>query len=137
MGKVKIGKLIFKICLWITAVGILAYVLLVSFLLFAPKLKSYVNQTVFESAQWKLHLTGQDLIKQKMVSDLLSKHQLIGMTKAEIDELLGVPPQTNYFKDYDYVYWLGPERSAVGIDSEWLGIKFSNGTVIKAEILRD
>ena len=137
MDKMKIGKLIFKICLWIIAAGVLVYILLVSFLLFAPKLKSYANQTAFESAQWKLHLTDQDLIKQKMVGDLLSKHQLIGMTKTNVDELLGVPPQTNYFKDFDYVYWLGPERSAIGVDSEWLGIKFDNGTVIKTEILRD
>jgi hypothetical protein len=104
MDKVKIGKLIFKICLWIMAVGVLAYILLVSFLLFAPNIKSYANQMTFESVQWKLHLTDQELIKQKMVGDLLSKHQLIGMTKTSVDELLGMPPQTNYFKDYDYVY---------------------------------
>lgn len=137
MDKVKAGKLIFKICLWIIAGILFAYVLLIGFLLFVPKLKSYVNQTAFESTQWKLHLSGQDIVKQKMVDDLLSKHQLVGMTKANIDELLGTPPRTNYFQDYDYVYWLGPERSALGIDSEWLGIKFDRGVVIKAENLRD
>lgn len=130
-------KVFLKIGLWVIGAGILIYVLLISFLLFAPKLKSYVNQTAFDSAQWKAHLADRDSSKQKMVDDLLSKHELTRMTKAHIDELLGIPAQTNYFKDYDYVYWLGPERSAFGIDSEWLAIKFENGVVVKADIVRD
>jgi hypothetical protein len=137
VDKIKVRKLVVKIILSVSGAAILAYILMISFLLFVPKLKSYVNQTAFDSRQWQIHLTDRDTIKQKMVNDLLSNHQLIGMTQTNIDELLGKPPQTSYFKDYDYVYWLGPELSAFGIDSEWLGVKFDNGIVIKADILRD
>jgi hypothetical protein len=35
------------------------------------------------------------------------------------------------------VYWLGPERGFISIDSEWLGIKFKDNVVIEVEILRD
>ncbi len=59
------------------------------------------------------------------------------MTKTEIDESLGVPPETNYFREYDYVYWLGPERGFMSIDSEWLGIRFENDVVLEARLLRD
>jgi outer membrane protein assembly factor BamE (lipoprotein component of BamABCDE complex) len=72
-----------------------------------------------------------------MVSSLKANHALLGQTKEQIERLLGTPPATGYFKEYDYVYWLGPERSVFGIDSEWLCLKFENGKVIKAEILTD
>lgn len=130
-------KLILKISLGLIGLGVLTYILLVSYLIFAPKMQSYVNQTPFDSKKWQAKSVDQNTIKQKMVNDLLSKYQLIGMTKPDIDKLLGIPQQTGYFKDYDYVYWLGPERSAFGIDSEWLGIKFEKDVVTKAEILRD
>ncbi len=81
-------KLILKIILGLIGAAILTYLALISFLLFAPKLKSYVNQITFDSKQWQIHLADRDTIKQKMVNDLLSKHQLIGMTQSNIDEIL-------------------------------------------------
>lgn len=133
----KFGKLFLKIGLFGIAGLVLGYFLLVSFLFFGPKVKSYADRMPFESSTWKVHLDGKEPTKQYMVDDLLSRYQLVGMRDNEIEELLGRPPQTNYFKDYDYVYWLGPERSSFGIDSEWLGIKFHDGFAIKADILRD
>lgn len=118
-------------------IGVFGYILLVSFLLFAPKLNSYANRSSFESSEWKAHLESKDPIKLRMVDDLLSKHNLVGLSTEEIEVLLGKPPKTEYFKGYDYVYWLGPERSTFSIDSEWLGIKFERGIVVKADLLRD
>jgi len=76
-------------------------------------------------------------IRLRMIDDLLGRHQLVGKSKAEIDELFGVPPEGSFFEGYDYVYWLGPERGFIRIDSEWLAIKFEDGQVIKADIVRD
>jgi len=60
------------------------------------------------------------------------------MSKSEIIDLLGIPPQTGYFRDYDLVYWLGPQRGFMPIDSEWLCIRLdSHGIATKAEILTD
>jgi len=137
VDRTKTNKLSLKIGLWATGVGVFLYILIVSFLFFSPKLKSYKSQTAFESTKWKLHLSDGDFAKQTMVDDLLSRYQLVGMTRANIEELLGTPQSTNYFKDYDYVYWLGPERSVFAIDSEWLGIKFNDDMVVKAEIIID
>ena len=72
-----------------------------------------------------------------MVDDLLKKHELIGMSKNQINELLGIPEPTGYFSDFDYVYWLGSERGLIPMDSEWLGVKFKNDIVIESMILRD
>lgn len=47
----KIGKLVLKISLWAVGIGVLGYILLVSFLFFGPKLNSYVDRVSFESSQ--------------------------------------------------------------------------------------
>lgn len=133
----RIAKLTLKILAASIGVCLLLYIILITALLIGPKLKSILSHKDFNSAEWISHLSSGENVKQKMVNDLMSKHRLVGMPKEKIEVLLGVPPKTSYFKDYDYVYWLGPERSAFGIDSEWLGIEFDNGVVTKAEILRD
>ena len=45
-------------------------------------------------------------------------------------------PQPN-FREYDYVYWLGPERGAISIDSEWSVLKLDTGSVVQAEHVTD
>lgn len=72
-----------------------------------------------------------------MVDDLLARYELVGMTRDKVDELLGVPPETAYFTGFDYVYWLGPERGFISIDSEWLCIDFEDGVVVDARLMRD
>lgn len=133
----RLVKLILKIVGAGIGACLLLYITLITALLLGPKFKSFLSQKDFNSGEWISHLSSGENVKQKMVNDLLSKHRLVGLSKKQIEELLGIPPKTSYFKDYDFVYWLGPERSAFGIDSEWLGIEFENGIVTKAEILRD
>lgn len=133
MKKIKFPLKIGLLLLAILAAG---YLLFVGFLIFGPTVKSYTQQTSFDSTQWKNNLDGQDSVKQKMLQNLLTQHKLIGMTVEDINQLLGAPPKTSYFRDYDYVYWLGPERG-LGVDSEWLCIKFRDGVVVKAEVLTD
>lgn len=52
--------------------------------------------------------------------------------------MLGKPPATDYFSDWDLVYWLGPERGFLSIDSEWLVVKLDqNEVVTDFKIVRD
>ena len=37
----------------------------------------------------------------------------------------------------DMIYYLGPERGLIGIDSEWLLMWLENDVVVKTEIARD
>ncbi len=92
--------------------------------------------TKFDSGRWK-SVTGSDASRLAMVDDLLARHELVGMNQRQIDELLGSPTDTSYFANYDYVYWLGPERGFISIDSEWLCIAFENEVVVGARIMRD
>jgi hypothetical protein len=91
----------------------------------------------FDSATWKGAEGIRDPVRLMMVDDLLSRYKIVGMSRNEIDQLLGVPTPTMYFKDYDYVYWLGPERSYISVDSEWLGIRFENNIAVEARLLKD
>lgn len=133
----KIIKLILKLGIWLTAIVFLVHVVLVGSLMFGPMMKSYFERKTFVSAEWKTHLDDRNPIKLQMVHNMLSRHQLIGMSIKDVDELLGKPPKSSYFRDYDYVYWLGPERNFAGIDSEWLGIKFHDGVVVEVKMLID
>jgi hypothetical protein len=108
------------------------------FIFGVPVVKDYATRVSFTQAAWKAENTHAATgIRVRMVDDLLRRHRLVGMSKAQVDDLLGVPPQTEYFREYDYVYWLGPERGAFSIDSEWLVLKLDNGSVVQAELVTD
>lgn len=90
----------------------------------------------FDSSKWKAS-TGRDAVRVQMVDDLLQRYELVGMTHEQIHQLLGPPRNTPYFREFDYVYLLGPERSFVGIDSEWLCINFAEGLVTEVRVMSD
>ncbi|MSU55855.1 MAG: hypothetical protein EXS51_00890 [Candidatus Taylorbacteria bacterium] len=116
----------------------LVYVSIIGYLFLVPVISDYAHRTQFDSASWKdeqLVDNWENSIRLRMVDDLLRKHELVGMSKNQVDELLGVPKPTGYFSDYDYVYWLGPKRRFVSTDDEWLGIKFKNNIIVEAKIL--
>jgi hypothetical protein len=60
------------------------------------------------------------------------------MTRGQVTAIVGKPTKTEYFKEWDLVYWLGPERGWVSIDSEWLVFRFnSQQKVTDCKIVRD
>jgi len=98
--------------------------------------------TRFDSEAWKASLARDDdddnPVRLQMVDSLLDQYHLQGMSREQIVALLGKPPETRYFKDSDFVYWLGPERGAFRIDSEWLTIRFDQTKHVReARIVRD
>jgi hypothetical protein len=95
--------------------------------------KEDVGREAFNSVQWKdtILAFSKNPIRIKMVDDLFSKHNLKGLEKDSVVSLLGVPEETEKFKDWDFVYWLGPERGFMGIDSEWLVVKFDDQGKVK------
>ncbi len=131
------GKRILRILLLIVGVGVCTYVGLVVFLIGKPSVENYLNRKTFNSDEWKNSSSIEAGSRIKMIDSLLKSHQLIGKTKPEIDSLLGPPTNTGHFREYDYVYWLGPERGTFSIDSEWLAIRFKDNTVTEAKVVSD
>jgi hypothetical protein len=105
---------------------------------FGDDIREYFGRVPFESAAWRdgERIDFEDSVRLRMVDDLLRRHHLVGMSKAEIDELLGPPTETGGFAGYDYAYLLGPERAFFRTDSEWLVIKFDQGRVVEARVVR-
>jgi hypothetical protein len=63
---------------------------------------------------------------------------LRGKTRGDIESMLRPAPETSNFRDFDLVYWLGPERGFMSIDCEWLVIRLdATGRAREVRIVRD
>lgn len=81
---------------------------------------------------------GSPYPRLAMADRLIAEGALGSKSRGAIIGMLGEPPETGYFRDWDLVYWLGPERGFMGIDSEWLVIRFdTEGHVAEYKIVRD
>lgn len=77
--------------------------------------------------------------REKMLKDLV-ENVLPGKSKDEIEQLLGESLDTPYFRsiDKDMIYYLGPQRDSLGVDSEWLLIWLDEeGYFTKYRIVND
>jgi len=100
----------------------------------------YMHREPFDSRVWQdpKQVEGDDPVRLRMVDDLVRSKRLDYLRRADVEALLGNPPATEYFRDHDLVYWLGPERGRMSIDSEWLAIDFDkNGIVRSYQIVHD
>lgn len=92
----------------------------------------------FDSVAWQDKTQVEKGIRLEMADRLIARARLINKTRAEVVEMLGEPPPTSYFADWDLVYWLGPERGYFSIDSEWLVLRLGeSGRVVDNRIVRD
>jgi hypothetical protein len=100
--------------------------------------QEYLAREPFDSAAWQDRDQIENAARIRMVDHLLDHHDLGSKTRGEIVALLGDPDRTEYFRDWDMVYWLGPERSFFSIDSEWLVFRLDpDSRVVEHRIVRD
>jgi hypothetical protein len=112
----------------------------VGWLLVAPSVDVALHRRSFDSVAWRTNDQADVMwpARLAMVDDLLARHELRGMSRESVAALLGSRDETPYFRDWDAVYWLGPERGLFRIDSEWLVLRFgSDGRVREYQIVRD
>lgn len=94
----------------------------------------------FEANVWRdsVQAFGRLAVRGCMVDALIAERSFHGLPRAEVVELLGEPRPTAYFREYDLVYWLGPERGLMSIDSEWLVFRLdSQGRVAEYRLVTD
>ncbi|MGA9770758.1 MAG: hypothetical protein WBV94_17080 [Blastocatellia bacterium] len=90
-------------------------------------IKERYNRTSFDSAKWqdKALIKSENPIRIRMIDDLLKRYSFQGMSREEVANILGEPDKTAFFKEWDMVYWLGPERGFISVDSEWLVLRLN------------
>ncbi len=95
----------------------------------------YKFQHSFSTKKW----TTAPEHRARIVSDMIEKHELIGMKESEIIALLGQNDNnTGYFSaDNRFVYCLGMDGQLFKIDSQWLLINFSDGMVSEYSFTTD
>jgi hypothetical protein len=94
----------------------------------------------FDPAAWRdpAQAYGDLAVRGCMVDDLLARNQFRGQSHAQVVALLGEPRRTDYFSEYDLVYWLGPERGMISVDSEWLVFRLDGeGRVAEYRLVTD
>jgi len=95
----------------------------------------------FDSAAWQLGadpLYGSEAPRLRLADGLVQSKSLLGRSSSDVAAMLGPPSKTSKFREFDLVYWLGPERSFVSIDSEWLVIRLgADGRVSDVQIVTD
>jgi hypothetical protein len=99
---------------------------------------AWVLGPAFDPALWQDEDQVRQGVRLEMADRLLARRTLVGKTRAQVVELLGEPPPTAYFTDWDLVYRLGPERGYFSIDSEWLVLRLgADGRVMDNRVVRD
>ena len=122
-----------------TGVALSPYILLFGTLGYAS-IREHLHRVPFDSEAWQdpKQVDGDDPVRIRMVDDLMKSKRLDHHSRADVEKLLGKRTNEYYFKEYDLVYWLGPERGFMSIDSAWLVINFdSSGSVREYNVVRD
>jgi hypothetical protein len=114
----------------------------VAFFIVGPAAEDYSQRTTFEAKTWRERSLDHDPewpTRLRMIDDLIAKRRLDGLTRNELLALLGPADQTDKWRDWDLVYWLGYQRSGfIRIDSEWLVIRFDDsGRVASYRLVSD
>lgn len=93
----------------------------------------------FDSEVWKAtpgdH--SRNSVRLRMADDVLTQ-PIVGQPRHAIVALLGEPDSPGFFDGYALVYFLGPERHPLPIDSEWLAIRLDDaGVATECRVMTD
>lgn len=99
--------------------------------------EEYASRRDFDPVAWQdsAEAFAEEPVRIDMIDDLLRRHSFEGMTRSEVLALLGKPEDTPYVHEYDLVYWLGPERSPFGVDSEWLIFRLDGAGIVTGALV--
>ncbi|HQP99796.1 MAG TPA: hypothetical protein PLY86_15170 [bacterium] len=128
-----------RILSWVLSILFIGTIICIAYFFFGHILKDYLQRTEFNSEIWKDTKTAHNppYPRLRMVDDLLRRNELIGMNREEVVALLGERDQKR-FGECDFVYFLGPQRSFISIDSEWLTMKLNpEGYICEVLVLTD
>ena len=92
----------------------------------------FTEPVKFDSEKWKTESESEMTLRWDMMNSLRKNHNLKGMSKTEIIELLGEPTQ-NYNSSFNYD--LGPSKR--GISYGYLELTFNEKEVVTEFVVGD
>jgi hypothetical protein len=120
---------------------LLAWGGVMTYLVAQPRVASYWHRIPFESHAWKSRSADDGVMwptRLRMAVHLIGGRVLDGLPRRDVVALLGDPDETAKWRDWDLVYYRGPERGLFSIDSEWLVIRLGpTGIVSDYRIVTD
>ena len=138
LARIRLGRVVRPIAF---SVGVFSvYAATMGSMLVKPAFEHAFYRRPFDPVRWKRAEGARTNwpLRLRMVDDIIGNRLLDGLTRDSVERLLGPRDRTDYFADWDLVYWLGPERGMIRIDSEWLVVRFgTDGRVREYRIVRD
>ena len=134
MGIIRMRRTLVIIGLVLASIIVLA----VGWFFFGDTIQEHLRRQHFDTVAWQGGNSLTNAVRIRMVDDLLRRHNFRGMPREKVTAIIGEPDKTEYFKEWDLVYWLGQERGWISIDSEWLVFRLdSQKKVTDYAIVRD
>ncbi len=119
----------------ITGTSLIVFVTVFLMNIIFPPEHNFASKS-FDNKLWLSNPNNRTEIIASLIKSKLLDHK----SKADIIKLLGQPMDSCTYassKRQDLTYYLGPERSAISVDSEWLVIRLDNDTVKNYDLHRD
>jgi hypothetical protein len=90
----------------------------------------------FEHEAWLADTDERQGARYLMLDDLFAKHPLVGLSRNDLEALLGPIKRRN--PSTGWSYYLGPEPSPFGVDDAWLLVEFdSSDRVVSTRVATD
>ena len=133
-----IGKFIKKgkLKIFLTFISTLIFTPIIYYLFVVTSLSitlyEYHPESKFDSKKWTENVED----RHEMRKDLIDSKILIGKTKKEVIEILGIPQNINKVNNdtiKNWTYFLGSEGHGMGWKFHYLNLDFTNGKVEKVE----
>jgi hypothetical protein len=110
----------------VVGVMVLGWLGLAALVILPPMVEDYSHRVPFDDAKWRTRALDQDPdwpTRLRMVDDLISRKILDGLSRTQVEALLG-PPENN--DETGMIYRLGPQRGGMRLDDEMLTIQFDD-----------
>jgi len=83
-------------------------------------------------------MSGGDVSPITKARKMVSSDSIIGLEEADLVSLFGKPNESEYFRDWDAKFVLGPEEGYISIDDAWLVVRYGKlETVVEAAVVTD
>lgn len=84
----------------------------------------------FDAASWR----AERALRPRMIRSLLAQQQMVGMSRGEVDRMLGEPDNADSVGQGSYLYRVGSDGV---IDDMWLTIDFQDDRVVAVRYVPD